>query len=398
MLNVVSPTRPDRLRVVFACTPQTGHLLPLLPLAEQFALSGDEVIFASGPAVADTVAAKGFELRVVCPNLDDWFAVLGTRTHGMPGDGLLPERVEGYFLPRLFAEIGLPAMVDGLTALSREVCPDLLIFEPYSLAAPLVAASCGVPSVQHTIGLRMDRSIVELANDAVTPAWRLAGLSSPVAAGLFDGSTLEICPPSLDWPDPKAAAVQKLRPTPLPDADAASTFDRPSEHPLVYLTLGTFSNTDRSLFGLVLRALADEPVTVIATLGNDGDTSGLGDVPDNAVIVGYVPQPELLPHCAAVVHHAGAGTTFGLLAHGLPSVALPQSADNFSMGRRLGDIGVARVLMPGQVDESAIRESVRAVLTDPGYRRRAELVAGEIAAMPGPQEVVDSLRRNHRSR
>lgn len=166
----------------------------------------------------------------------------------------------------------------------------------------------------------------------------------------------------------------------------------------MYLTLGTFSNTDISLFGLVLRALADEPVTVLATLGNDGDTSGLGEVPDNAVVVGYVPQAQVLPHCAAVVHHAGAGTTFGLLAHGLPSVALPQSADNFSMGRRLSDIGVAKVLMPGQVDESSVRESVRAVLTDPEYRRRVELVADEIAAMPGPQEIVDSLRRNARSR
>ncbi|MEO6821022.1 MAG: glycosyltransferase [Candidatus Nanopelagicales bacterium] len=388
----------DRLRVVFACTPQTGHLMPLLPLATQFAAAGDEVIFASGPAVADAVIDRGLQLRRVCPDLDDWFAVLRSRTHGLPGDGLAPERVEGYFLPRLFAEIGLPSMVEELTALVREVRPDLLIFEPYALAAPLVAASCGVSSVQHTIGLRMDQSIVDLVNDAVTPAWRLAGLNSPVAAGLFDGSTLGICPPSLDWPDASTAGVQPLSPTVLPDADASLPFELPSEHPLVYLTLGTFSNTDISLFGLVLRALADEPVTVLATLGNDGDTSGLGEVPDNAVVVGYVPQAQVLPHCAAVVHHAGAGTTFGLLAHGLPSVALPQSADNFSMGRRLSDIGVAKVLMPGQVDESSVRESVRAVLTDPEYRRRVELVADEIAAMPGPQEIVDSLRRNARSR
>lgn len=398
MLTLVSRTGPGQLRVVFACTPQTGHLLPLLPLATQFAAEGDEVVFASGPAVRETVLDSGLAWHQVCPDLDEWFAVLRSRTHGLPGDGLAPDRVEGYFLPRLFAEIGLAAMVDPLTELVRDTHPDLLVFEPYSLAAPLVAALCDVPGIQHTIGLRMQPSILGVTNDAVTPAWRLAGLPSPVAAGLFDGSTLAVCPPTLDWPDASSTGAQLLRPTMLPDPHAVLPFELPDEHPSVYLTLGTFSNTALSLFALVLRALADEPVTVLATLGNDSAVAGLGDVPDNAMVMGYVPQAQVLPHCAAVVHHAGAGTTFGMLAHGLPSVALPQSADNFTMGARLADIGAARLLMPDQVDEASVRESLRAVLHDPAYRQQAAVVAREIAAMPGPPDVVESLRRRSRAR
>lgn len=398
MLTVVSGPSPEPIRVLFACTPQSGHLLPLLPLARQFAAEGDEVVFASGPSVADPLAGNGLPLHQVCPDLDDWFAVLRSRTHGLPGDGLAPDRVEGYFLPRLFAEIGLPAMVEALTELVREWAPDLLVFEPYSLAAPLVAALCDVPAVQHTIGLSLKPSILDLTNDAVTPAWRLAGLPSPVAAGLFDGSTLAVCPPCLDWPDTSTGDARPLRPTVLPDAAAVLPFDIPEGRPLVYLTLGTFSNTAMSLFALVLRALADEPVTVLVTLGNDGETAGLGEVPDNAVVVGYVPQAQVLPHCVAVVHHGGAGTTFGVLAHGLPSVVLPQSADNFSMGARLADVGAARLLMPGQVDEVSVRESLRAVMSRLEYRRRAHELAGEIAAMPGPADAVDALRRECRSR
>lgn len=395
MLSVVNQTPPGPLRVVFACTPQAGHLLPLLPLARQFAAAGDQVTFASGPFVADTVADNGFAMRQVCPDLDDWFAVLRERTHGLPGDGLPPDRVEGYFLPRLFAEIGLPAMVDPLTELVRDVRPDLLVFEPYSLAAPLVGALCGVPAVQHTIGLRMEPAILALTNDAVTPAWRLAGLPSPVAAGLFDGPTLATCPPALDWPDPSAVHPLLLRPTDLPDRDAVLPVPRTDERPLVYLTLGTFSNTAMALFSLVLAALADEPITVLVTLGNDTDPAGLGDIPDNAIVAGFIPQAQVLPHCAAVVHHGGAGTTFGVLAHGLPAVVMPQSADNFTMGARLADVGAARLLMPSEVDEAAVRGALHTVLNDPSYRRRATGLAHEIAAMPGPEQVTDVLRRQH---
>lgn len=382
--------------MVFACTPQTGHLLPLLPLAAQFAAAGDEVTFATGAAVTDTVVGAGFALREVCPDLDDWFAVLRSRTYGIPGEGLHPDRVEGYFLPRLFGEVGLPAMLDRLVDLVREIGPDLLVFEPYSLAAPLVASLCDIPSVQHTIGLWMDQHLLELVNDAVTPAWRKSGLPSPVSAGLFGGLTLAICPPSLDGPRPDTPRLRALRPTVLPDHEAALPFPRDDDRPLVYLTLGTFSNNAVALFGLILRALADEPVTVVATLGNDGDPAGLGDLPANAVVLGYVPQASILPHCAAVVHHAGAGTTFGVLAHGLPSVVLPQSADNFSMGRRVGERGAGHVLMPDQVDEVSVRQAVRAVLAEPGYRQAAQQVAREIADMPEAALVAEALRRDLR--
>jgi UDP:flavonoid glycosyltransferase YjiC (YdhE family) len=40
-------------------------------------------------------------------------------------------------------------------------------------------------------------------------------------------------------------------------------------------------------------------------------------------------ESELLPTCSAIVHHGGAGTMFGALAHSVPQVILPQGADNF---------------------------------------------------------------------
>jgi UDP:flavonoid glycosyltransferase YjiC (YdhE family) len=80
-----------------------------------------------------------------------------------------------------------------------------------------------------------------------------------------------------------------------------------------------------------------------------------------------------------------------VLAHGLPSVLLPQSADNFVIAQRIADAGAAVSLMPADVSAGAVREAAEKVLADESFRHRAERLAGEIAAMPGPDEVAALL-------
>jgi hypothetical protein len=133
------------VRVIVTCVRQTGHILPLPPLAQAFAGRGDEVIVATGPDASDAVTSRALSLRAVGPSFGSWFAALRARTRGVPGDGLGPSRVEGYFVPRLFGEIGTALMVDDLLELCKESKPDLLVFDPYLFAAPLVAAATGGP-------------------------------------------------------------------------------------------------------------------------------------------------------------------------------------------------------------------------------------------------------------
>jgi MGT family glycosyltransferase len=188
--------------------------------------------------------------------------------------------------------------------------------------------------------------------------------------------------------------MQTLRPAHLPLADPPAMpvpLANPG-HPLVYLTLGTFSNNDLDLFRIVLDALEDEPVNVLATIGRGNDPSALEPIARNARVEQYIPQAEVLPYCDAVLHHAGAGTMFGVLAHGLPSVALPQSADNFTNANLLAEAGAAHTLMPGEVTGPAVRAALRTVLGTGTYRQRARELAEEIAAMPSAEDVAAGMR------
>ena len=367
--------------------------MPLLPLAEAFAARGDEVTFASGPDAAKVASERGLSFHAIGPNLDAWFAALRARTRGSPGDGLAPSRVQGYFVPRVFGEIGMALTVDDLLALCEQVEPALLVFDPYLLAGPLVATLTGTRAVLHSLGALQDQQVLDLVSDAVSPIWREYGLFVPPQAGVYCGTTLTICPPSLEPAAIGLEGAQQMRPAPLPLTEPPPlpvSFDDPGR-PLVYFTLGTFSNNDLDLFALVLETLADEAVNVLVTIGRENDPAVLKAVPHNARVERFVPQGEVLPHCSAVIHHAGAGTMLGVLAHGLASLALPQSADNFDNAALLGKSGAAHVLMPGEVTGEAVRSGLRRLLEIPSYRERAEELASEIRAMPSPAGVAALL-------
>ncbi len=137
--------------------------------------------------------------------------------------------------------------------------------------------------------------------------------------------------------------------------------------------------------------LHDEPLNVIVTVGPSRDPEELGAQPANVRVERYLPHSLLLPSCDAVVAHGGSGTMLAALAHGLPLVLLPQGANQFSNAERCTAVGAAIRLLPPEVEPAAVRTAVRAVLEQPGYRRRAREVAGAIERMPAPHAVVPLL-------
>jgi UDP:flavonoid glycosyltransferase YjiC (YdhE family) len=100
--------------------------------------------------------------------------------------------------------------------------------------------------------------------------------------------------------------------------------------------------------------------------------------------VGWVPLDEVLPVCAAVVHHGGAGTALGALAAGIPQFALPGPGD-----RRFNAELVARrgAGLTGKVTAQALTTLTR----DGELAAVARQVRTEMAAMPSPEERVPDV-------
>ena len=83
---------------------------------------------------------------------------------------------------------------------------------------------------------------------------------------------------------------------------------------------------------------------MVVTVGNLNDPAALGNSRANVHVEQWLPLAPLLPRCAAVLCHAGTGTTLAALAAGLPLVLVPQGADQFDNAQACERAGAARVL------------------------------------------------------
>jgi UDP:flavonoid glycosyltransferase YjiC (YdhE family) len=86
-------------------------------------------------------------------------------------------------------------------------------------------------------------------------------------------------------------------------------------------------NQQPDVFRTVLDGCRRHPVNVVTTVGPGVDPADLGTQPANVLVLPYLGQAVLLPHCDAVISHAGAGTMLGALCFGLPQLCLPQGTD-----------------------------------------------------------------------
>jgi UDP:flavonoid glycosyltransferase YjiC (YdhE family) len=380
------------MRVLFSSVAGYGHFLPLVPLAQAFRDRGDTVAIVTSPSYAPQAEAAGLGLLpagLTEDELNALFAPVRAESLTLP----IPER-RPFVFSRRFGRIEAPARIDGLREHVRAFRPDVIVHESAELAAPVVAAQLGLPSVQHSFGRMVSWRAIEAAALEVEPMWELAGVDLEPYAGMFRGPYVDICPPSLDSErPPDGTLVLPRRPV------AAGVLDHSGKRPLVYATLGTVVSSSRTL-DILLAGLAELDADVLLTTGWQNDPAELSAIPANATVERFVPQDEILPRCSLLVTHAGSGSMLGALAHGVPMLAVPHAADQFENAAASASAGAARVVMPDELSESAIREAARALLEDPTYRDAAREIAAEIAAMPDAAEVARQIEQavNHGDR
>ena len=96
-------------------------------------------------------------------------------------------------------------------------------------------------------------------------------------------------------------------------------------------------------------------------------------LPPNVIHVHYAPFSQLLPRCAAFVHHAGIGSTAQALAAGVPQLLTPFTHDQPDNSARVVKLGCGRIVKPSRYSG-----------------RRAAVVLAELIEN---QDIADACRR-----
>jgi UDP:flavonoid glycosyltransferase YjiC (YdhE family) len=389
-----------RVRVLFSVHPAAGHLHPLVPVARALSDVGHDVAVASAPSFRPEV--ESFGLEHVGAGLDWLISDQST------WDAFPPMPPPGPAFPAwvvlTLADITTRRMVPDLLAIAGEWSPDLIVREGMECGGAVAAERLGIPhaSVAGNAYAAVDSPAINYF-----PGNRLM-LAEPLARhreqfGLppdpevrMPFRHLHMCftPPAWDGASaPRPPNIRFLRhvSTLSPGARLPDWVERLPDRPTVLASLGTVFNKTPGVLEAIVRALAEEPVNVIVAIGRDVDPARFGSQPDHVRLEAYVPQALLLPHCAAFVTHGGFNSVKEALSEGVPMVVVPISADQPYSAERCAELGVGVTVAAGDRSADAIRDVVRRVLGEPGFRAAARDFQAEMAALPGPERMVELL-------
>jgi UDP:flavonoid glycosyltransferase YjiC (YdhE family) len=175
-------------------------------------------------------------------------------------------------------------------------------------------------------------------------------------------------PFELDAPDPQ-----------IPETDA----------PLVVAVASTTGlESPQGFAGVVLEALADEPVRVVATLSRRGERWN-GPTPENATVVDWLALPRVVRGASAVVCHGGHGTVAASLGAGAPVLVWPAGGNTAQIGSRVAWAGAGLMLPARFAGADPLRWAVRRLLGDSRFAERAGRIATWSAANDGPARAAE---------
>ncbi|WP_442932417.1 glycosyltransferase [Micromonospora sp. NBC_01699] len=110
--------------------------------------------------------------------------------------------------------------------------------------------------------------------------------------------------------------------------------------------------------------------------------------------VGDTPHDWVFPRMAAVVHHAGAGTTAAGLRAGVPAVTVPMYTDQPFWARRVTELGTGPAPVPlRQLTADRLAAAIREAVSVAAYRERARDLADRIRGEDGAAPVLAWLEQ-----
>ncbi|MCP2261852.1 UDP:flavonoid glycosyltransferase YjiC, YdhE family [Streptoalloteichus tenebrarius] len=235
--------------------------------------------------------------------------------------------------------------------------------------------------------LRAQLGLPPVSPDAIRRRYEAHPLRS------LHGVSPVVVPRPTDWPDTAEMVGYWWPPRPAGWEPPAELVDfLAAGPPPVYVGFGSMgANRREQLQAVVQEALARSGLRAIVHRG----WAELAVKGDDVLMVDHVPHDWLFPQVAAVVHHAGAGTTAAGLRAGVPAVPVPLAHDQPFWAQRLLALGVAPAVVPTrQLTGDRLAAALAYAVGAPALRRRAEAVARRIGAEDGAarvREVVEGV-------
>jgi UDP:flavonoid glycosyltransferase YjiC (YdhE family) len=218
----------------------------------------------------------------------------------------------------------------------------------------------------------------------VSPYLALVAVSPQICARQPDWpETIQVCG-FLDRPNCELEGV-------LPPA--LSDFLAAGEAP-VYMTFGSWMPKDLEGQTATLRLLADAARQAhCRAIIQCTDWEACGFSSDEQILfVPAAPHHHIFPHCLAVLHHGGAGTTQSATRAGKPSIVVANLSEQEHWGRELQRLGIAgKPAKRRSATAANLAALIRQVRDTPGMGERARRIGDAMRQENGVAQAVRQI-------
>jgi UDP:flavonoid glycosyltransferase YjiC (YdhE family) len=424
------------MKILFASTPATGHINPLLAITRILLAEGHEITFLTGSAFRDRIENSGAKFLSLQGRADfdgqDLLSVAPELKDIRPGLEWFRVAIE-----RIFVD-SLPAQHQGLIQALEECQADVIIGDDMFFGVlPMLLGSqskrppivlCGTSFLHlaredgapNFLGLppattdEQRRQYADIAREfdegvdqpsllSLNKVLNALGLG-PVSVPLFHSvveladAYMQLSVPRFEFPRQIPPTVHFVGTPPIIPGQAPLppwAHELDGSRKVVLVTQGTFANHNLGLLiAPTLAALAAEPdVLVVATTGGRPVEAIPVAVPSNARVASFLPFEWLLPRVDVLVTNGGYGSVNQAMSFGIPLVTAGMTEDKADVNARVAWSGVGLNLATNEPTQEALRAAVRTALDRPAYRMRAAQMADEFARIDTRSEIRSIIKQ-----
>jgi zeaxanthin glucosyltransferase len=163
--------------------------------------------------------------------------------------------------------------------------------------------------------------------------------------------------------------------------------------PIAYASMGTARCGSQEVFELIASALSGSNFQLVMTLGGMNLTpSNISNVPDDAIVVHFAPQTELIKKASLCITHGGMNTVLDAVSNGVPLIIIPVTDDQPGVGARIEWVKAGLAIPFRQLTLQRLRDSITMVASTSHYREVVKEMERKLAHRDGVGEAARIVR------
>jgi MGT family glycosyltransferase len=173
--------------------------------------------------------------------------------------------------------------------------------------------------------------------------------------------------------------------------EIAFPYEKLTDKPLIYASLGTQQNTKEELFQQIASACQGLDIQLVIAHGGGISSEAIQSLSNSALVVNYAPQYELLKRASLTITHAGLNTVLDSLSHGVPLVAIPITYEQPAIAARIHWLGAGEIIPLQHFQVDKLKQVMQKVLQDTTYYQNAAKVQASMQQAGGVTKAAEII-------